>query len=116
MRFSMRNELPCPTTRKPVVRLSIAQAMRVGAQLPGWNRLYALIVGAKKQHSSRLYFICPPRNWRKYFDGPFALASQNRFSPWPELVEGPPLLMLMWMWQLLPASVAEIFGMKLRHF
>jgi hypothetical protein len=31
--------------------------------------LYALTVGAKKRHSSRLYFISPPRKWRKYSVG-----------------------------------------------
>jgi hypothetical protein len=36
MRFSMRSESPCPTTRKPVVRLSWAHAIFVGAHEPAW--------------------------------------------------------------------------------
>jgi hypothetical protein len=39
VRFSMRKELPWPTTRNPVVRLSVDQASLVGAQLAAWKRL-----------------------------------------------------------------------------
>ena len=62
IRVSTRSACPCPTTRKPQVRLSCPQASVVGAQLPAAYRLYELIVGAKKIASSFAHAICPARN------------------------------------------------------
>ena len=50
----MRNALPSPTTRKPVVRLSTAHAMRVGAQLR-WLRLEAGLTQEQIAHLKRRY-------------------------------------------------------------
>ena len=55
--------------------------LRRGPALRPVCRLYALIVGAKKYDSSRLYFSSPPRNCRKYVDPSFFAPSQKRLRP-----------------------------------
>jgi hypothetical protein len=39
MRHSLRSDAPWPTMRKPAVRLSAAQAIEVGANVPSMKRL-----------------------------------------------------------------------------
>ena len=63
------------------MRLSVAQAMLVGAQLAGLIALVAVDrSGAKKRHSSGEYFISPPRNWRKTFEPRVRLAHPRKDS------------------------------------
>src|SRR4249919_1192025 len=59
IRVSARRAGPCPTTRNPQVLLSLPQASVVGAHDPAANRLYELIVGARKIASSSKQAICP---------------------------------------------------------
>ena len=54
MRFSTRLDGPCPTTRSEHVRLSLPQAIAVGANEPAAKRLYELMFGAKNSVRSRM--------------------------------------------------------------
>src|SRR5207342_2102795 len=99
MRVSTRRLEPCPTTRKPQVRLSRPQASVVGAQLPTMKRLYELIVGARKIASSHAHAICPARKWRNS-----SVSPANAFSS--------PRHRLAWMWHEDPTSVWYGLAMK----
>src|SRR5947209_19048261 len=99
IRVSGRSDAPCPTMRKPQVRLSCAHASVVGAQLPAAYRLYELIVGARKSASSRAPAIHPARN-RSNTEG----SAANAFSPSRHSDA--------WMWHELAIHVWSGFAMN----
>ena len=92
IRVSTRSAGPCPTTRKPHVRLSRPHASVVGAHEPAANRLYELMFGAKNTASSRPHAICPARYCRKMSLSPANALSSPRHSD-------------EWMWHELPIHV-----------
>src|SRR5579884_3296489 len=99
MRVSTRSAAPCPTTRKPQVRLSRPQASVVGAHDPAAKRLYEFTFGAKKIASSRPHAIWPARYWRNSSDSPAKTFCPSRHSE-------------EWMWQDDPNQRSCGFAMK----
>src|SRR2546423_12323728 len=59
-RFSKRSDVGvCPTTRSAQVRLSVPHRTAVGANEPGWYRLYELTFGAYSRVNSRIVASIP---------------------------------------------------------
>ncbi len=99
MRVSARRAAPCPTTRKPQVRLSLPQASVVGAHEPAANRLYELIVGARNTASSLKQAICPASQRENSVSSSRKHGSPSRHSD-------------EWMWHELPIQSSNGFDMN----
>src|SRR3954447_9449217 len=100
MRFSSRRPLPCPTTRKAQVRLSVSHTSVVGAKEPVANRLYELMLGAKKYVSSRVWRSWPAMKCLKVSLMP-SPSDPGKRLPLPSQK-------LQWMWQEFPSRSSHL--------
>src|SRR5258708_574944 len=85
---SVRRCWPCPTMRKPHVRLSWPHARVVGAHDAAAYRLYELMLGARKIAISSALAICPARYRLNVSDSPskvFLPSFQRLECTWHEL-------------------------------
>src|SRR5262245_65428486 len=92
MRHSTRSDEPLPTMRKPAVRLSIAQAIAVGANEPARKRLYEFTVGAKSSAQARPCCIRPTNHHRQRSGNRYDSAEPpgGLLRGWQTLISGEP--------------------------